>query len=126
MQILPAFSQDGFICGTSGTHSTKQFRGEYLPEQGAIRVLVVDVLFSDDTTSSDSWPSGQLPGGYARIIAPANSASHPTWTLSDYYRKMSKGTEITELNLIGDVYYALVWVPNSSKATLTQPRITEM
>jgi hypothetical protein len=116
VQILPTFSQNDFICGTSGTHALWQFRGEYLPGHGVIKALVVYIQFPDDSTSSGSWPSGQLPGGYVGIIAPTNSASYPAWTLSDYYRKMSNGTETTGLNLIGDVYSALVWVPNSMQS----------
>jgi hypothetical protein len=116
MQILPAFSQNDFILGTADIHTPKLSRGVYLPERGVIRALVVYVQFPDDTTSRGSWPSGQLPGGYAGIIAPTDSASYPAWTLSDYYRKMSNGTDTTGLNLIGDVYNALVWVPNSMQS----------
>jgi hypothetical protein len=96
------------VCGTPQGVAT-QVGGLVLPEQGTVRALVIFVQFPDDTTSSGAWPLNSLPNYASTILDPSVSCSYTQRSLSHYYSEMSFG----QLNLIGDVYPALVIPPDS-------------
>ncbi len=85
----------------------------YIPATGTIRALAVYVQFSDDTTSDEYWPSGQLPSNYSNILDQSTLQSYRQNSLSDFYRVMSRGNTTSGMNLIGDVYPNLVRPPNT-------------
>ena len=117
------FSQQDYECGMQPNFqetypanylvSAPQIGGLYAPAKtlnGAyVRIFCVFAQFTGDTKDPDdtNWPVNQMPGWANTFIGTnANQAPFPDNTISNYFHKMSNGSNI----IIGYVYPTLVTV----------------
>lgn len=96
--------------------SSSSVGGVYKPASNSqgqyFKVLIVFAQFSDDTVPNDNWPLNQLPVYSNNLIDQTPSTNYRAGTLSDYWKKMSRGNLVT-YDFIGDVYPELVMLPSA-------------
>lgn len=113
--VTPLFPQfNDIVCGsTSTTENSPLFAtvgGKYKPSANLsgqfFRVLFVFAQFQSDNEIIPGWPKGSLPDWASNIIDNVPASSYRQYTLSDYFKRMSKG----QFDFIGDIHPNIITV----------------
>jgi hypothetical protein len=113
--VTPLFPQfNDIVCGSiSTTENSPLFAtvgGKYKPSANLsgqfFRVLFVFAQFQSDNEIIPGWPKGSLPDWASNIIDNVPASSYRQYTLSDYFKRMSKG----QFDFIGDIHPNIITV----------------
>ncbi len=114
--VIPLYPQfNDIVCGSTSTNGESLIYaitgGKFKPSANAsgqfFRVLFVFAQFQSDNETIPGWPKGSLPDWASTVIDNVPAASYRQYTLSDYFKRMSKG----QFDFIGDILMAVTVAP---------------
>jgi len=113
--VFPLYPQfNDIVCGSSSTKGESSIYaitgGKFKPSANAsgqfFRILFVFAQFQSDTTVIPGWQKGSLPDWASTVIDTTPASSYRQYTLSDYFKRMSKG----QFDFIGDIHPNIITV----------------
>lgn len=118
--VFPLYPQfNDIVCGSSSTKGESSIYaitgGKFKPSANAsgqfFRILFVFAQFQSDTTVIPGWQKGSLPDWASTVIDTAPASSYRQYTISDYFKRMSKG----QFDFIGDIHPNIITVQTNKE-----------